>query len=68
MECVAFEYVLDFVSAKSLKMQHFFQIKAELFPAFSMVTTVKRLWNASTCDMTSGSHSTSFVFLGCIFC
>ena len=45
MECVAFEYVLDFqlerpTSAKGLDMLCFFQIKAKLFAALSMVATI----------------------------
>ena len=52
MECVGFEYVLDFElerpsSIKSLKTQYCFQIKAKLFAALSMVITAKALWSSS---------------------
>ena len=55
MECVAFEYVLDFelerpYSAKSLEMQYSLQMKANLIAALSMVTTTKRLWSSSRYD------------------
>ena len=73
MECVAFEYILDIelktpTSAKSLEMQYFFQIKAKLFAAFSMITTTKRSWSACRFDLTSGSHNIGFVCLDYIFC
>ena len=73
MECLAFDYILDFelerpTSAKSLEIQHFLQINTKLFTALSMVTTAKRLWSASRYDMTSGSHNIGFVCLVYIFC
>ena len=52
MECVAFEYVLDFelerlISAKSLETQYILQMKAKSFAALSMVTTTEYLRSAS---------------------
>ena len=53
MQCVAFEYVLDFelerpTSAKSLEMKYILQMKAKLFAALSMVLKTKNLWSASS--------------------
>ena len=44
MECVAFEYVLDFelekpTSTKSLEMQYWLQMKGKLFAVLPMVST-----------------------------
>ena len=52
MECVAFEYVLDFelerlISAKSLEAQYTLQMKTKFFAALSMVTTTEYLRSAS---------------------
>ena len=52
MECVAFEYVLDFelerpASTRSLEMSYILQMKAKLFAALTMVTVTKNLWGAS---------------------
>ena len=56
MECVAFEYVLDFelerlISAKSLEAQYTLQMKAKFFAALSMVTTTEYLRSASRSDL-----------------
>ena len=53
MECVAFEYVLDFelekpTSTKSLEMQYWLQMKGKLFAVLSMVATCGVLLDAVT--------------------
>ena len=52
MECVAFEYVLDFelerlISTKNLETQYTLQMKTKFFAALSMVTTTEYLQSAS---------------------
>ena len=52
MECVAFEFVLDFElerpsSTKSLEMEYILLMTVNLLTNFSMVTIAKHLWSAS---------------------